>query len=175
MFWASGALSDHVIVCPEIKQEQPQDRKTIFERLPLPVAKILSPVARQATTKGSKFCKTLYDWQCVKGEAQKSPLFWRFFWWFSQERLFCRNSTRKPLNLMKNSRFLQTPLVNPLVLTMHPICTLLIWNRHFRWVACQTTADAETVILRVNVGPWFEIFFCGAEKGLLDKERIPFY
>ena len=41
-----------MIVCtPEIKQKQPQDRKTIFETLSLPVAKILSPVARQAPTK----------------------------------------------------------------------------------------------------------------------------
>ena len=47
MSWASGALSA-MIVCPDIKQKQPQDRKTIFETLVLPVAKILSPVARQA-------------------------------------------------------------------------------------------------------------------------------
>ena len=40
-----------MIVCPEMKQEQPQDRKTISETLSLPVAKILSPVARQAPTK----------------------------------------------------------------------------------------------------------------------------
>ena len=40
-----------VIVCPEIKQKQPQDRKTLFETLSLPVAKILSPVARQVPTK----------------------------------------------------------------------------------------------------------------------------
>ena len=40
-----------MIVCPEIKQKQPQDRKTSFETLSLPVAKILSPVARQAPTK----------------------------------------------------------------------------------------------------------------------------
>ena len=34
----------------------------------------------------------------VKGEAQKSPLFWRFSGGlcFSQDRLFSRNSTRKP-------------------------------------------------------------------------------
>ena len=40
----------------------------------------------------------------VKGEAQKSPLFWRFSggFWFSQDR----NSTRKPLNLIENPRFL---------------------------------------------------------------------
>ena len=36
---------------PEVKQKQPQDRKTVFETLSLPVAKILSPVARQAPTK----------------------------------------------------------------------------------------------------------------------------
>ena len=39
-----------MIACPEIKQKQPQDRKTVFETLSLPVAKILSPVARQAPT-----------------------------------------------------------------------------------------------------------------------------
>ena len=37
----------------EVKQKQPQDRKTIFETLSLPVAKILLPVARQAPTKCS--------------------------------------------------------------------------------------------------------------------------
>ena len=41
-----------MIVCPEIKQKQPQDRKTLFEILSLPVTKILLPVARQAPTKG---------------------------------------------------------------------------------------------------------------------------
>ena len=40
-----------IIVCTEIKQKQPQDRKTVFETLSLPVAKILSPVVRQAPTK----------------------------------------------------------------------------------------------------------------------------
>ena len=66
--------------------------------------------------------------RCIAtGEAQKSPLFWRFsgVLWFYQERLFSRNSTRKPLNVI-NHRFLQTPLVNPLVFTMHLVCTLLI-------------------------------------------------
>ena len=37
-----------------------------------------------------------------------------------------RNSTRNPLNLIQNPRFLQTPLVKPLVFTMHLGCTLLI-------------------------------------------------
>ena len=47
----------------------------------------------------------------VKGEAQKSPLFWRFSggFWFSQDRLFSRNSTRKPLNLIESSIFTNAP------------------------------------------------------------------
>ena len=47
----------------------------------------------------------------VKGEAQKSPLFWRFSGglWFSQARLFSRNSTRKPLNLIKSPDFYNAP------------------------------------------------------------------
>ena len=40
-----------MILCREIKQNQPQDCKTIFETLSLPVTKILSSVARQAPTK----------------------------------------------------------------------------------------------------------------------------
>ena len=47
----------------------------------------------------------------VKGEAQKSPLFWRFSggFWFSQDRVFSKNSTRKPLNLIKSPIFTNTP------------------------------------------------------------------
>ena len=47
----------------------------------------------------------------VKGEAQKSPLFWRFSggFWFSQDRLFSKNSTRKPLNLIKSPIFTNAP------------------------------------------------------------------
>ena len=46
-----------------------------------------------------------------KGEAQRSPLFWRFSggFWFSQDRLLCRNSTRKPLNLIKSPIFTNAP------------------------------------------------------------------
>ena len=40
-----------MLSCPEVEEKQAQDRKTIFETLSLPVAKILSPVARQAPTK----------------------------------------------------------------------------------------------------------------------------
>ena len=47
----------------------------------------------------------------VKGEAQKSPLFWRFSgaFWFSQDCLFSRKSTRKSLNLIKSPIFTNTP------------------------------------------------------------------
>ena len=53
-----------IIMCTEIKQKQPQDRKTVFETLSLPVAKILSPVARQAPTKRAtsrKACLAIPD------------------------------------------------------------------------------------------------------------------
>ena len=40
-----------MIVCLEIEQKQAQDRKTHFETVSLPVAQVLSPVARQAPTK----------------------------------------------------------------------------------------------------------------------------
>ena len=49
-FGRLGPFSIHDCM-PEITQKQPQDRKTIFETLSLPVAKILSLVARQAPTK----------------------------------------------------------------------------------------------------------------------------
>ena len=47
----------------------------------------------------------------VKGEAQKNPLFWRFSggFWFSQDRLLSRNSTRKPLNLIKSPILTNAP------------------------------------------------------------------
>ena len=64
--------------------------------------------------KPSKFREHIHSVQIrciVKGEAQKSPLFWRFSrgCWFSQDRLFSRNSTRKPLNLIKSPIFTNAP------------------------------------------------------------------
>ena len=44
----------------------------------------------------------------VKGEAQKSPLFWRFSGVFAFLRI-SRNSTRKPLNLIKSPIFTNAP------------------------------------------------------------------
>ena len=51
--------------------------------------------------------------RCIaKGEAQKRTLFGRFSggFWFSQDRLFSWNSTRKPLKLVKSPIFTKTPL-----------------------------------------------------------------
>ena len=47
----------------------------------------------------------------VQGEAQKNPLFWGFsgWFWFSQDRLFPRNSTGKPLNWIESPIFTNTP------------------------------------------------------------------
>ena len=50
--------------------------------------------------------------RCIaKGEAQKSPLLWRFSggFQFSQDRLFSRNSIRKPFKLIKSPIFTNTP------------------------------------------------------------------
>ena len=71
MFWGLlGPFFQTMIVCPEIKQKQPQDRKTIFETLSLPVAKmILSPVARQAPTKLQRI-----ERKSGKKSPQKYPL-----------------------------------------------------------------------------------------------------
>ena len=68
----------------------------------------------------------------VKGEAQKSPLFWRFSGggWFSQERLFSRNSTRKPLNLIKSLIFTNTPCKSTCLYNA-PSMHTVEKNRHF--------------------------------------------
>ena len=83
--------------------------------------RILTHLCTQKTT----FINSVHTRCIVKNEGQKSPLFWRFSggFWFSQDRLLSRNSTRKPLNLI-NPGFLQTPLVKPLVFTMRLVCTL---------------------------------------------------
>ena len=48
----------------------------------------------------------------VKGEAQKSLLFWRYSWggvWFSQESLLSRNSIAKPFNWIQSLIFTNAP------------------------------------------------------------------
>ena len=51
----------------------------------------------------------------VKGEAQKNPLLGQFSggFRFSEERLLCKNSTRKPLNLVKSRIFTNAPCKSP--------------------------------------------------------------
>ena len=53
----------------------------------------------------------------VKGEPQKSPLFWRFSgsFWFSQDRLFSRNSTRKPFKFN-----IQSPIFTQTLRSLRP-------------------------------------------------------
>ena len=78
----------------------------------------------------------------VKGEAQKNPLFWRFSggFWFSQDRLFSRNSTRKPfirlLNLIKSPIFTNTPCKTACLYnapSMHTLDTLMVFSDGFFW------------------------------------------
>ena len=79
---------------------RPRGPRTHFGRL-LPLWAQRAPITPVA---GPENPKT----RCiVKGEAQKSPLFWRFSlgFGFSQERLVPRNSTDKPLSLFKSPIF----------------------------------------------------------------------
>ena len=64
----------------------------------------------------------------VKGEAQKNPHFLRFSGVFDFLRSACSLGIphRNTVQFDKNRRFLQIPLLDPLVLTMHLVCTLLI-------------------------------------------------
>ena len=75
-----------------------------------------NPIMNHVSHARSHDCSASLNQQCattciVKGEAQKSPLFWRFSggFWFSQDRLFSRNSPSKPLNLIKCPIFTNTP------------------------------------------------------------------
>ena len=70
---------------------------------------------------------------CKRRGSGKSTFLTIFcvFFFFSLERLFSKNSTRKPVHLIKHHRFLQTNLVNPLVTTMPLVCTLLSVHHRF--------------------------------------------
>ena len=111
---------------------------------------------------------------CKRQGSEKSTflaIFWGF--WFCQDRLLSRNSTRKPFTFKKNPRFLQTPLVNPLVFTMHLVCTLLILAWDFgillivgrkRRMPCNLRALwTFSVLLKpaslLNILPCFVLFF----------------
>ena len=75
----------------------------------------------------------------VKGDAQKSPLFWRFSggFWFSQDRLFSGNSTRKPLNLIRSPIFTNTPCKTACRYNAPSMRTLdqkLLGSRKWNWI-----------------------------------------
>ena len=83
LFWASGALPIHDCMPEKSSKNSPQDRKTIFETLSLPVARILSPVVRQAPTKFLLWCNFLSLRAC-RSSALKFSWFWeilREIWW----------------------------------------------------------------------------------------------
>ena len=68
-------------------------------------------VPESASGRGGTVINSVQTGCIVKGKAQKSPLFWRSSgsFWFSQDRLLSRNSTRKPLNLIKSPSFTNAP------------------------------------------------------------------
>ena len=81
-------------------------------RLKISIPTLIIPPQKGALLCGSLEMFNSVQTRCiVKGEAQKSPLFWRFSggFWFSQDRLFSRNSTRNPLNLIKSLIFTNAP------------------------------------------------------------------
>ena len=74
----------------------------------------------------------------VKGEAQKSLLFWRFSGalWFSQDRLLCGNSTRKHLDLIKSLIFTNAPCKSTCLYnapSMHTVDDFAYFSRRLIW------------------------------------------
>ena len=70
-----------MIVCYQIKQKQAQDRKTHFETMLLPVAKVLSPVSRQVPTKfktNMSFALIFIYQEDVNGEKLTVKKWWIF-------------------------------------------------------------------------------------------------
>ena len=91
-----------MIAYPVIKQKQPQNRKTIVGTLSFPVAKILSPVARQAPTKSDNVrVGNAQETQPVKSQVFGPRPDWLFFPWTSGQVL---KSTKN----RKNALFVQT-------------------------------------------------------------------
>ena len=93
-----------------------------------------------------------------KGEAQKSPIFWRFSggFWFSQDRLFSRNSTRKPLNLIKSPIFTNAPC--------QTACLYNAPSMHTVDVSLVNTGNAIPVSLSVLLGISKGVLFGIVEK-----------
>ena len=93
--------------------------------IPSPRPKKLSETSTKLIWK--HFLNSVQTRCIVKGEVQKSPLFWRFsgVFWRPEQCLLSKNFTRNPLNWKKIN--IQTPLVNPLFCAMPLVCTLLIF------------------------------------------------
>ena len=68
-------------------------------------------VSRKACFQGEKELTVCKLGAFLKARLRKVHFFWRFSggFWFSQDRLFSRNSTRKPINLIKSLIFTNTP------------------------------------------------------------------
>ena len=108
--------------------EQHDDKGMHFDPslTPSPPSQLQLQVANEAK-------KGVITQQCVQigcivqGRAQKSPLFWRFSEGFDflRSALLSRNSSAGPFKLNKITDFLQIRPVNPLVLRMPLVSTLL--------------------------------------------------
>ena len=101
----------------------------------------------------------------VKGEAQKSTLFWRFSggFCFSQDRLFSRNSTRKPLNLIKSPIFTNAPYKTVCLYNAPSMHTLE--KQHPIWLSLRKDAnlmDRKAPMLsgRLPVSLFFSTLMC---------------
>ena len=113
------------------------------------------PVARDRQTTNTlppKRCDTLLVRKSRKTNTAQhlhdgtmSLCRWQRFWEvsiFLNPSLHSRNSTRKPLKFNKTTVFLQTPLVNPLVFTMHLVCTLLTSSCFLAYSSASVLASA---------------------------------
>ena len=100
----------------------------------------------------------------VKGEAQKSLLFWRFSggFWFSQDRLFSRNSTGKPLNLIKSPIFTNAPCKTTCLYNAPSMHTVDLWEvLHMIWDRFALSKSQERRLfrerMRRNISSWSKL------------------
>ena len=84
----------------------------------------------------------------VKGEAQKSPLFWRFSggFEFSQDLLFSRNSTRQPSNLIKSPNFANTPCKSTCLYNAPSMHTFEHSSKTKSWKVEQSRGNSRKVV-----------------------------